>query len=100
LNYVPEKQFNIGVSGNTALWNGSIIGSYVDDMYTTDDNTDVIKDVYGAYESYFIVNAKIGYKIQDYLSASLSINNLFDKEYFQSDMTPGRTVYGELSFKF
>ena len=100
LPYVPEKQFNIGVSGNSALWNGSIIGSYVDDMYTTDDNTDVIKDVYGAYESYFIVNAKIGYKIRDYLSASLSINNLFDKEYFQSDMTPGRTIYGELSFKF
>lgn len=100
LTYVPEKQFNIGVSGNTTLWNGSIIGSYVDDMYTTDDNTDTIKDVYGAYESYFIVNAKIGYKIRDYLSASLSINNLFDKEYFQSDMTPGRTVYGELSFKF
>ncbi|MBS4068113.1 MAG: TonB-dependent receptor [Sulfurimonas sp.] len=100
LTYVPKKQFNLGVSGNSDLWNGSIIGSYVGDMYTTDDNTDVIKDVYGAYESYFIVNTKIGYKIRDYLSASLSINNLFDKEYFQSDMTPGRTVYGELSFKF
>lgn len=100
LTYVPEKQFNIGVSGNYSSWNGSIIGSYVDDMYTTDDNTDIIKDVYGAYESYFIVNTKIGYKIRDYLSASLSINNLFDTEYFQSDMTPGRTIYGELAFRF
>jgi len=100
LTYVPEKQFNLGISGNYSSWNGSIIGSYVDDMYTTDDNTDIIKDVYGAYESYFIVNTKIGYKIRDYLSASISINNLFDKEYFQSDMTPGRTVYAELAFKF
>ena len=100
LTYVPEKQFNIGVSGNSALWNGSIVGSYVDEIYTTDDNTDVIKDVYGAYESYFIVNTKIGYKILDHLNASLSINNLFDKKYFQSDLTPGRTIYGELSFKF
>lgn len=100
LTYVPEKQFNLGISGNYSSWNGSIIGSYVDDMYTTDDNMDIIKDVYGAYESYFIVNTKIGYKIRDYLSASISINNLFDKEYFQSDMTPGRTVYAELAFKF
>lgn len=100
LTYVPKTQYNIGINGDYGLWNGSVIGSYVDDMYTKDDNSDIVKDVYGAYESYFIVNTKIGYKIRDYLSASLSINNLFDKEYFQSDMTPGRTIYGELSFKF
>ncbi len=100
LTYVPKTQYNIGINGKYGSWNGSIIGSYVDDLYTKDDNSDTIKDVYGAYQSYFVINAALGYQILEYVKASISVSNLLDKEYFQNSMTPGRTIYGEIAFKF
>ncbi|MDD2367853.1 MAG: TonB-dependent receptor [Sulfuricurvum sp.] len=100
LTYVPEKQFNLGISGQKGDWSGSIIGNYVDDLWTKDDNSDVIKNVYGAYESYFTTDAKIGYQIQKWLNGSLAVNNIFDKEFYQNGLNPGRTLYAELTFKF
>ncbi|QFR48614.1 TonB-dependent receptor [Sulfurimonas lithotrophica] len=100
LTYTPKRQYNIGLIGKNTLWNGSIIGSYVDSLYTKEDNSDTIKNVYGAYESYFVLNATLGYKIMEYLKASVSVNNIFDTDYYQNTLTPGRTIYGELRFKF
>jgi iron complex outermembrane receptor protein len=100
VTYVPKRQFNLGLSGNQGNWSGSLMGSYVDDISTKDDNSDVYKSTYGGYESYFTANAKIGYQLQKWVNASIAVNNIFDKEYFQSSLTPGRTVYGELTFKF
>jgi iron complex outermembrane recepter protein len=100
LTYVPEKQFNIGMLGKWGAWSGSVIGNYVDELTTKDDNADIIKDVYGAYGSYFAVNTKIGYQFTKWLSGSIAVNNLFDREFYQYSLTPGRTVYAELGFKF
>lgn len=100
ITYVPKNQYNVGVTGQRGAWSGSVIGNYVDDLFTKEDNTDVIKNVYGAYESYFTVNAKIGYQLTHWVNGSIAVNNLFDTEYYQYGMTPGRTVYAELGFKF
>jgi iron complex outermembrane receptor protein len=100
LTYVPETQYNLGVTGKYNSWNGSLIGSYVDSLYTKDDNSDTVKNVYGAYESYFVLNTTLGYKIMDYLKASISVNNILDTEYYQYNAMPGRTIYGELTLKF
>lgn len=100
LTYMPKKQFNIGVTGKQGSWNGSLIANYMDDLYTTETNTDVVKGVYGAYESYFTADAKIGYQFTKWLNGSLAVNNIFDKEFYQYGLNAGRTVYGELAFKF
>ncbi|MFA6629309.1 MAG: TonB-dependent receptor [Sulfuricurvum sp.] len=100
MTYVPMRQFNVGMSGEQGGWSGSLIGCYVDDITTKDDNSDIYKSTYGGYESYFTVDAKIGYQIQKWINASIAVNNIFDKEFYQSSLTPGRTVYGELTFKF
>ncbi|MDD3788172.1 MAG: TonB-dependent receptor [Petrimonas sp.] len=100
MTYVPKRQFNIGISGKQGDLSGSFMGSYVDEISTKDDNSDIYKATYGGYESYFTINAKLGYQLQKWLNASIAVNNLFDNEYFQSSLNPGRTVYGELTFKF
>lgn len=100
VTYVPQKQVNIGISGKQGDWSGSLMGSYVDDISTKDDNSDIYKATYGGYESYFTANAKLGYQLQEWLNASIAVNNIFDREYFQSSLNPGRTIYGELTFKF
>lgn len=100
VTYVPKRQFNVGMMGEQGPWSGSLIGSYVDSISTKDDNSDIYKATTGGYESYFVANAKIAYQINAMINASLAVNNLFDREFFQSSLTPGRTFYGELSFKF
>ncbi|MDD5405580.1 MAG: TonB-dependent receptor [Sulfurovaceae bacterium] len=100
VTYVPERQFNIGINGKQGDWSGSIMGSYVDDITTKDDNSDIYKSTYGGYESYFTANAKLQYQLKKWVAVSLAVNNIFDREYYQSSLTPGRTFYGELTFKF
>lgn len=100
VTYTPQKQANVGVTLREGKWNGSVTGNYVDEITTKDDNTDRYKNVYGGYESYVTVDAKIGYELVEGLKASFSVTNLFDETYYQYYMTPGRTLYGELSYRF
>lgn len=96
-----EKMANIGLEGSRGPWSGSIIGSYVGKMYSNDDNSDTFNNVPGAYDPYFVANAKISYKVDKTLTASLSVKNLFDREYFLgSSKADGRSVYLGLGFKY
>lgn len=96
-----EKMANIGLEGSRGPWSGSIIGSYVGKMYGSDDNTDVFDNVQGSYDPYFIANAKISYKIDKSLKVSLSVKNMFDREYFLgSSKVDGRSVFLGLGFKY
>lgn len=96
-----QEMANIGLEGSRGPWSGSIIGSYVGKMYGSDDNTDVVNNVPGSYDPYFIANTKISYRISEMLSASFSIKNLFDREHFvQSSKADGRSVFLGLGFKY
>lgn len=96
-----QRMANIGLEGSRGLWSGSVIGSYVGKMYSSQDNTDTFDNVPGSYDPYFVANAKISYKVDKTLTASLSIKNMFDREYFQSSSkADGRSVYLGLGFKY
>ncbi len=46
--------------------------------------------------SYAVVSARVGYKINDHFSAALSVDNLFDKKYYQTVGAPGwGNFYGD-----
>lgn len=96
-----KRMANIGLEGSRGPWSGSIIGSYFGKMYSSDDNTDVVDNVPGSYDPYFIANAKISYKVNKTLSASVSVKNIFDREYFQSSSkADGRSAFVGLGFKY
>ncbi|MCR4298295.1 MAG: TonB-dependent receptor [Gallionella sp.] len=96
-----KKMANIGLEGSRGQWSGSIIGSYFGKMYSADDNTDLVNNVPGSYDPYFVANAKISYKIDNGLTASLSLKNLFDRKYFQStSKADSRSVFLGLGFKY
>lgn len=102
-NQIPlqaEKLFNIGLEGSAGPWSGSLIGAYVGKMYGEDDNSDVVENVPGSYDPYFTMTAKLGYRISAQLIASLSINNLLDRDYYLSSKADGRTVYVGLGYKY
>lgn len=92
---------NIGLEGARGPWSGSIIGSYVGKMYSTDDNSDVVDEVPGSYDPHFVVSAKLAYRIGKPMTASLAINNLMDRDYYQgTSRADGRSIYLGLDYRF
>lgn len=92
---------NIGVEGSHGPWSGSVIGTYVGKMYSRDDNLDTFNNVPGSYDPYFTVNAKVAYKIDKTLTASLSLNNLTDRDYYTgSSKADGRAIYFSLGYRY
>ncbi|HET7833629.1 MAG TPA: TonB-dependent receptor [Gallionella sp.] len=95
-----KRMANVGLEGGVGPWSGSLIGSYVGKRYSLDDNTDVVNNVYGSHDPYFITNAKLAYRINKEFAASFSVNNLFDRNYFLgTSIATGRGVYLGLEFK-
>ncbi len=100
MTYTPQKMFNIGLEGEKGPWSGSVIGSYVGDVYLNDKNLDTVNNVYGSYDPYFVLDAKLGYQIKKWLSASFAVNNILDRKYYQYYIMPGRKMYGEIKLQF
>lgn len=95
------RMANIGLEGNHGPWSGSLIGSYVGKMYNTDDNSDVVNHVPGAYDPYFLVNAKLSYKFAKSMTASLSVKNLLDRDYYLgTSKADGRAMYLGFAYKY
>lgn len=96
-----KKMGNVGLEGSLGAWSGSVIGTYFGKMYGSDENADVITGVPGAYDPYFTVSAKLAYRFDKRLTASLTFKNLGDREYFQSSSkADGRSVFLGLSVKY
>ena len=100
LTYLPERMFNIGGDFERGAFSANLTGRYVDKIYTDDDNRDRVEKVYGSYDSYFVADAKVSYRIAKWATASLSVDNIFDRDYFYYYKTPGRTWFGELTLRF
>ena len=97
---LPEQTANIGMEMRKEAITGYLAGRYVDKMYGSSTNSDVVSNVYGSYDPYFVVDAKIGYRFGKSFNASLSVFNLLDRKYYQSSIAPGRTVLAEVSATF
>lgn len=95
----PQKMANIGLQGVQGPWSGSLAGHYAGKIYANDENKDVVSGVYGSYDAYFVVNAKVSYAVKKGLKLSLSANNLFDRDYYESTRAMGRGVYGEIAWQ-
>jgi iron complex outermembrane recepter protein len=97
---VPEHMFNVGSDLEYGPFGASFIGRYVGKRYGNDTNTDTARNVQGAYDPYFTADIKLMYRLTSWATASLSINNLLDEQYFSSSKAPGRSCYGEVTLKF
>ncbi|MFN3568154.1 MAG: TonB-dependent receptor domain-containing protein, partial [Caldimicrobium sp.] len=100
LKFVPERMFNVGVEFERGPFSASLIGRYVSKRYGTDDNRDRVNSVYTSYDPYFVADAKISYRVTKNASLSFSVNNIFNRQYFEYYKAPGRSWFGELTLKF
>ncbi|HQB39524.1 MAG TPA: TonB-dependent receptor [Deltaproteobacteria bacterium] len=97
---VPEHMFNLGGDLEYGPFGASFVGRYVGKRYGSDINDDTVRGVPGAYDPYFVGDVKLSYKINKWASVSFAVNNLWDEQYYSNTLAPGRSCYGDLTFKF
>ena len=99
--FVPDRMANLGVEFKKGPFDASAWLQHVSKRYANDMNSDVVNGVSGSRDPYTLVNLKAGYQITKNVKASLSIDNAFNRKYFDvTSRAPGRSYYLELSGKF
>jgi len=96
----PLWMGNLGVELKRGRFSAYVIGRYMDKMYFDDMNRDKKSGVYGSYDEYFVVDARLSYELTKFATLSLSFDNLFDRDYYYYYKAPGASWFAELSIKF
>ena len=100
LTQVPERMFNAGAEFEKGAFSAALTGRYASKRFSNDENKDVVNNVYTSYDPYFTADAKISYKLTKFAAFSLSVDNIFDRDYFSYYKTTGRSWFGELTLRF
>lgn len=84
---VPKHIFHAGLAYDRAKWTALLDMQYVSPR----QNTNAPGGEYGAYDGYFLVNTSVGYRVTPDFTVKFSIDNLFDREFYDNEATAGRT---------
>jgi iron complex outermembrane receptor protein len=97
---VPSTMFNAGIDLSLKPVTVNLSGRYVGKRYTSDANTDVVNNVYTSRDPYFVADAKAAYQFTDWGNVSLSVSNIFNRQYYDYYVAPGRAWYTEVALNF
>jgi len=97
---IPKHTWNIGLDSQYKWVKASVVGRYFSKIYNDSDNRDTEEGVYGTYEPAFVADAKISVTPLKWMEISLSVDNIFDKEYYEYYKTDGRTFFAELTLRY
>ena len=100
LRYVPKNTAYFALDAQWQQWRAYLSAAYTGEQFSKEDNSDVIKNVYGGVSKYWLANLKLSYQFDRNFKASAGINNLFDKTYYEYYQMPGRNAFIELSASF
>lgn len=96
---VPLTQANLGADITWREITASVYGNYAGRIYAKSDNNDV-ENVYGGNTCRWLWDAKVTYSPTKYMDLSLSVQNIFDQEYYQYYLGSPRTYMVEMKFKY
>ena len=99
LTYYPEKTFNTGIDLMARYFKLSFAGNYTGQFYVNDMNDD-IEGRYGTYSKRWVWDSKLTFSPLSYAECSLSVNNIFDEEYYTYSIAPGRSYLVEARVRF
>ncbi|NTU43760.1 MAG: TonB-dependent receptor, partial [Nitrospirales bacterium] len=99
--YVPESMFNAGLDFHSGPFKASAVTHYIAKVYNDNLNSTVNWNVYGVQDKVnFVTDLSAGVDFLNHFNFTVSVNNLFDSEYYQYSKAQGRTVFGILTMKF
>ncbi len=93
----PKQLANLGADWQRGRLTLSGLVHYSDERYNTDANTDVVRGVFGSYDSPTLVDAKLSWQAAENVRLSLAIDNLFDREWYDFYRAPGRSWFAQVS---
>jgi iron complex outermembrane receptor protein len=100
LTHVPKTMYNLSLDWQWQDWQVTATNYYQSKRFTNAANTDVNTGVPGSTDSFDLTDLKATYRFSDRHSASLGINNVFDKEYRQFYLSPGRFWFVEVRAQY
>ena len=100
LTQVPRHMLNAGIDASYGPASLLLTGRYVAKRYGTSDNSDVVNNVYTSYDPYFLMDLKAAYKVTNWATVSLAVDNLLNRRYFNYYRAPGQSWFASADFKF
>ena len=65
-----------------------------------DQNRNTATGVYGAYDAYTTLAARIAWQLDRHIELSLAGENLTNRRYFVFGRQPGRMVFGQATYRW
>lgn len=93
---IPEHLLHAGIAYDCDKWNVLLDCQYVSERQAPDSES----GEYGSEDAFFIVNTGVNYKISKGVTLQFAIKNLFDKEFYCSEATSGRTYTVGMHYNF
>ena len=97
---IPRSTYNIGIDAEHKWFKGSLVSRYFSKIFNDSDNKDKEEGVYQTYEPAFYVDGKITFTPFERGDISLSVDNIFDEEYYEYYEGDGRTFFCELILRY
>lgn len=99
--YVPTWRTTFGATYRaTDALAITVAARYQSKIYGTLDNTDTVRNVFQAFDPFFVVDTRLQYKVSDHGTISASIDNINNAKYTLFHPFPQRTyvIEGRLTF--
>ncbi|MDY6853178.1 MAG: TonB-dependent receptor [Thermodesulfobacteriota bacterium] len=97
---IPRSTYNIGIDAEHKWFKGSLVSRYFSKIFNDSDNKDKEEGVYQTYEPAFYMDGKITFTPFEQGEISLSVDNIFDEEYYEYYEGDGRTYFCELTLRY
>ena len=96
---MPVRTINLGSEISYKWITASLMGRYTGRIYKQKYNDD-IDDVYGANTKCWLWETRLTVSPWEHAKLSFSVENLFDREYFDYNIGKERSYFVELSLKW
>jgi iron complex outermembrane receptor protein len=98
---IPDWRATLGATYRpNEYWAFTTAVRYSGKQYSTLDNTDVVPNVFGAFDSFTVVDLRAQYKFSETATADFGIDNVGNVKYALFHPFPGRTYVADVKFKF
>ncbi len=89
LTYSPHDRLSLTLDGR-----------YSDRAHGVIDNSDSYANTYQGFSGYFVLDAKLSWRVDDHIDWTLGVDNLNNRKYFLFHPFPQRTVSTALSWRY
>lgn len=93
---IPKHLLHTGIGYTKDKFNAILDAQYVSKRQAPNRDT----GEYGAEDAFFVMNTYFNYKVTPNTTLQFGIQNLFDKEFYASEATSGRTYKVSVRYQF